>query len=66
MDEENMQNQQNAENNGDAKREGEGNSGQGGSRPRVHIFGAEIDGGGEDRSKHASETKEEWRKRKDE
>jgi hypothetical protein len=58
MDDENKQDQQNGNNE---------------SRPRVHIFGMEVDGGsasggdnGSDWKKNKAENKEEWRKRKEE
>jgi hypothetical protein len=66
MDEENKQGQQNSSDSKPDASQGE----QNGSRPRVHLFGMEVDGGGSgngsDWSKNKAETKEEWRNRKEE
>jgi len=63
MDDENKQEQGNNGENTEAKPENS-EVGQSGSGPRVHIFGAEING--DEWARHGSETKEEWRKRKQE
>ena len=60
MDEQNKEQEHNAEINQEAGQSG----------PRVHLFGAEINGDGWDKSsdwsKHKDESKEEWRKRRQE